>query len=302
MATLNYAEKFLPNIQKKYTAKSKSDFLTTNDNNIKFVDAQTIKVPELKLGGYGDHTRSLGFNTSDYSNTYELYKLAFDRDVEYFIDPMDVDETNTAVSIANLQNEFEDQVAIPERDKYRFSKLYKEAKAKGCAIDNTKPDETTILKKFDAMMKEMDEAEVDEEGRRLVVTPEINEILKNAKDIQRSIIVSGKTNGIYRMVHNLDDVELIVVPSSRLKTKYADKGTGKDKAYLPTDDAKQIYMMLVEPSAVICKDKYAYIRVFTPGSDSRTADGYIYQNRKYGDLFVIKAKKAGVMICAEAES
>ena len=61
-------------------------------------------------------------------------------------------------------------------------------------------------------------------------------------------------------------------------------------------------MMLIDPSAVICRDKYAYIKLFTPGTDSRTADNYIYQNRYYGDLFLIEAKNAGVIINAEAEA
>ena len=65
-------------------------------------------------------------------------------------------------------------------------------------------------------------------------------------------------------------------------------------------DAVQINMILVEPSCVLAIDKYAYIRTFSPGSDSRTADGYIYTNRKYGDLFLIEAKKAGVAIVADA--
>lgn len=51
---------------------------------------------------------------------------------------------------------------------------------------------------------------------------------------------------------------------------------------------------------LICRDKYSYIKLFTPGTDSRTADGYLYQNRNYGDLFLIENKVAGVAMNAEA--
>ena len=66
------------------------------------------------------------------------------------------------------------------------------------------------------------------------------------------------------------------------------------------DDAKQINFILVHPSAVVCRDKYSYIKLFTPGTDSRTADGYLYQNRSYGDLFLLERKVDGVAMNVEA--
>lgn len=59
--------------------------------------------------------------------------------------------------------------------------------------------------------------------------------------------------------------------------------------------------ILVHPSCVISRDKYAYMKLFTPGSDSRTADKYVYQNRYYTDTFLIERKSCGIAINAEAE-
>lgn len=302
MTVTNYAQTFESVLQEKYAVESKSEGLSTNPAQVRFSGAQIVQVPEIKLGGYGDHDRSTaGFNTSALSNAYVPYKLAFDRDVEFFIDPMDIDETNQALSIANIQNAFEEDVAIPERDKYRFSKLYKEAKAKGVTIDTTALTVANVLGKFDDLMEAMDEAEVKEEGRLLYVTPKVYKLLKTAEGIQRTIEITGRnTKEANRTIHSLDDVEIIKVPSSRMKSAYKDTGSGVDRAYTATSDAVQINMILVDPSCVLAIDKYAYIRTFSPGSDSRTADGYIYQNRKYGDLFLIEAKKAGVAIVADA--
>ena len=52
---------------------------------------------------------------------------------------------------------------------------------------------------------------------------------------------------------------------------------------------------------MISRDKYAYMKLFTPGTDSRTADKYVYQNRYYTDTFLIENKACGVAINAEAE-
>lgn len=65
--------------------------------------------------------------------------------------------------------------------------------------------------------------------------------------------------------------------------------------------AKQINYILIHTSCVVCRDKYAYIKLFTPGTDSRTADGYLYQNRNYGDLFLLEKKVDGICINVEAD-
>ena len=68
---------------------------------------------------------------------------------------------------------------------------------------------------------------------------------------------------------------------------------------MPAEDAKQINMILVHPSCVISRDKYAYMKLFTPGTDSRTADKYVYQNRYYADTFLIERKSTGIAINME---
>ena len=57
--------------------------------------------------------------------------------MEFAVDPMDSDETNTVVSIANIQANFDRTQAIPELDCYTFSKIYTEAKRVTSVIDNT---------------------------------------------------------------------------------------------------------------------------------------------------------------------
>lgn len=300
MAVYDYAEKFESLIQEKYAEEAKSNFLVHTNPQVKFINAQTIKVPNRTLSGYGAHDRgNLGFNSASISNSWTPYKLEWDRDLEYFMDPEDIDETNLVLSFANLQNQVEEEVTIPEKDSYRFSKLYKEASAKGSVIDTEVLTTANILAKFDAMMEAMDEKGV-KAGRKLIVTPKVYTMLKQAEGIQRTLEASGKAN-INRMVYSLDDVEIIKVSSDRLKTAYEDVADEDgNKSYVATADAKQINMILVDPSAVICEDKYSYIKVFTPGSDSRTADKYVYQNRYYGDLFVIEVKAAGIAINVEA--
>lgn len=294
MAVYDYAEMFARQLAQKYERELCSDALTKSNPGVQFINAQTIKLPRVTLSGYKDHTRTPGFNSGVMSNDWEPKKLAHDRDIEFFIDPMDIDETNLVMSVANIQNTFEEEQAIPEKDSYRFSKLHAELATYSGSIDSTALTVQNLLEIFDAQMEAMDEAGVPEEGRIMYATPTVRKLLKEAEGIQRTLSVTTPST-INRKVHSLDDVAIKSVPSARMKTKY-DFTDG----CVPATDAKQINFILLHPSAVICRDKYSYIKLFTPGTDSRTADGYLYQNRNYGDLFLIERKAAGVAMNVQA--
>ena len=293
MPVYDYAEQFTRILQQKYMHELKSFALTRSNPQVQFLNAQTIKLPRMTMSGYKDHTRTMGFNQGVMTNDWEPKKLEFDRDIEFWVDPMDIDETNLTLSVANMQNTFEETQAIPEKDSYRFSKLYSELSAYDGNINTDVIDASNILEVFDEMMEKMDEAGVPESGRILYATPTMKKIINKAQEISRYIMVNTP-NGINRKVHSLDDVSIEMVPSDRMKTLY-DFSNG----VAPAVGAKQINMILIHPSAVVCRDKYSYIKLFTPGTDSRTADGYLYQNRNFGDLFLLELKVDGVAINVE---
>ncbi len=294
MAVYEYSETFTDLLQQKYAKELCSDALTQSNPQVKFINAQTIKLPRMTVSGYKDHTRTPGFNAGTMSNDWEPKKLTHDRDIEFWIDPMDIDETNLTLSVANIQNTFETEQAIPEKDSYRFSKLHAELTTYSGRIDTTVIDATNFLEAFDTEMAIMDEAGVPEEGRTLYVTPTMRKIVKEAEGIQRMITVNTPST-INRKVHSLDDVTIKMVPASRMKTKY-----NFTEGCVAAADAKQINWILIHTSCVVCRDKYSYIKLFTPGTDSRTADGYLYQNRCYGDLFLLEKKIEGCAMNIDA--
>ena len=270
--------------------------LTQSNPQVQWINAKTIKLPVVALSGYKDHTRSIGFNSGNLANTWEAKELKFDRDIEFFVDAMDVDETNMVASVANIQTVFEREQAIPETDAYRFSKLYADFVAKGGSVNTTTLTTANFLDWFDTAMEGMDDNGVPEEGRILYLTPAVFKIAKNAQGITRYLDVKGMSDGtVNRKVWDLDDVEIVKVPSARMKTAY-DFTDG----FKPAKHAGQINAIAVHPDSVVARERYAYIKMFAPGTDSRTGDGYIYQNRKYGDLFVLNQRLAGIAINADA--
>ncbi len=74
MAIYEYAQQFSQFLQQKYAKESCSDALTQSHPEIKFINAQTIKLPRLTVSGYKDHTRTPGFNSGSLSQDWEPKK------------------------------------------------------------------------------------------------------------------------------------------------------------------------------------------------------------------------------------
>lgn len=294
MAVLNYVTQFHTRILDMYGHELISDALYHSNEDIKIVGAKDIKLPRLTVSGYKDHNRNaLGYNSGNYSNDFETKSLDHDRDIEFFVDPMDVDETNQIVSIANIQARFEKRQAIPELDCYTFSKLYTEAVRVGATIKNNVITAANILADFDDNCEAFEDAGVPLSRCILYCTAAYKKALKNAEGIQRTLEVSGGKGTIDRRVHSLDDLgEIKTVPLERFKTAY-----DFTEGYQADATGKQINYMLIDPEAQVSRVKYAYINTYTPGHDSRTADNYLYQNRRYNGTFGLdqELKQACIM-------
>lgn len=289
----NYVEQFTSNLQQMYTR----DLVTgdLNQNGATFIGTKTIRIPSIKVAGYKEHGRTGGWNRQALENSWEVKTLAYDRDVEFYVDAMDVDETNQVLSAANITSTFEKEQAIPELDAYRFSKVYSDYTTTFTkTADTTALTSANVLEAFDKFMEEMDDAGVPEDGRILYVTAGVNTLLKNASAIQRNFDVNGSSGAVNRAVRSLDNVKLVSVPAGRFKTKY-----NFTNGFTPDGTSKQINMMLVHPSCIIAIQKHSAIYLWNPGSHTG-GDGWLYQNRRYGDLFLLENKLDGIKINVEA--
>lgn len=286
--TINYATQFERELKQKYKRESLTSDLITE--KVTFVNAKTIKIPYIELGGFKDHTRNGGFNRQNVKNDYVTKTLSHDRDVEFFVDTEDVDESNLAVAAANITNTFEEEHAIPEEDCYRISKLYNDYTELGKTADKTVLTTKNILQTYDNYMEELDEAEVPLEGRILYTTPAGERLIKNAEDVQKIFSLNAGGNGFMRAVRSLDDVKIQKLPSSRMKTSY-----NFTDGCVPGASAKQINMIIVHPKSVLACDKHSYIKLWAPGTHTQ-GDGFLYQLRKYWDLFVVDTRVDGIKI------
>ena len=295
MATVNHAEQYQQALQQKFSQGLSffEIYNTPNNQIIKWTGAKTIQIPRITVGGFTDVDRDVvGNSTRRADNDWEPKTLAHDREFKTLVDPMDVDETNMALTIANITRVFNDEQKIPEMDKYMASKLYSEFTTFGKTADTTALTVDNVLSIFDDFMADMDDAEVPQEGRILYVTSQVNKLLKQAKEIQRMLILNPNNGAANRNVYSLDDVTIKRVPSSRMKTAY----NFTDGA-VPDAAAKQINMILVHPAAVISPQKYEFVSVDEPTAGS--GGKYLYYERKYWDVFAIEKKVDGIKFNVE---
>lgn len=292
MATLNYAQQYQQGLQQVFRQGLRFNELyqTSNNSLVRWTGAKTIQIPNITTGGFVDVNRDAVTNfTRRVDNNFVSYTLEHDREFSTLVDPVDIDESNMAVTIANITRTFNTEHKIPEMDKYMASKLHAEFVAAGGTTDTTALTTANILTKFDQFMEEMDDAEVPTEGRILYVTPQVNTLLKNAEQMQRSLEIRGQASSANRSIRSLDEVTIKIVPTSRMKSAY----NFTDGA-VAAAGAEQVNMILIHESVLFSPQRYEFVSLDEPSA--KTGGKWLYYERKYWDIFVIAAKKDGIKI------
>lgn len=294
MAT-NYATQYQQALDQPFKEMLKSealyDYNRTSTNRFRYVEGKTIKISTLTVEGMTDVDRdNIEWATRRHSNEWKSYEMTHDREYDTLVDPMDIDETNLVYSLGNISSEFVRMELIPEMDKYMFSKIYADLDALNVSFNTENiTDGDEALAVFDKLMEDMDEDEVPEEGRLLYVTPEIHRFLKDALKPSRSLGRTNSTTTIERMISRLDDVELIRVPSSRLKTEY-----DFTQGAVAAGGAEQMRMVLIHPQSVIAPMKVDTVMLSEPTAAQKGK--WIYYQRQYWDVFVLAEKYKGIKI------
>ena len=283
MANLNYAQQYSQALAQAYPNVLRFGRLWSNENATKYrvVDAKTIQIPSITVGGRTDGNRdTIGTFTRNFDNAWETKTLENHRQWQTLVHPKDVNETNQVVTIQNItktMNEFE---KFPEMDAYTISQLYKlKDEQKTIVAESADLTSENIMTKFETLMDEMDEALVPSVGRILYVDTYTKTLIDNAITIVRA---NGQSS-IAKAVTRLEEVEVIAVPTKLMKTKYTFT-TG----FAPAGDAKDIAMMLVHPSAILPIASYEFSQLQAPSA--LTQGKYVYFEESFEDIFILNKR------------
>lgn len=219
MANIDLVTKFLPYVDEIFTTESKKSLVTNNDFD--WIGAHAVKVYKIGTAQLNDYDRN-GANAStqwsrygavqDLDATTEEHTLKKDRSFTFVIDKLDQDETGNALNSASALAREVRQVVIPEVDTYTYNEMVKGAGTKPDAITLTKENiYTEIIKAGNTL----DNAEVPETERVLVVTPDVHLLMKQCADITMETDI-GNDMRLKGVIANLDGAIVVKVPAARL--------------------------------------------------------------------------------------
>lgn len=279
MATIDLTTKFQPHTDEQFKAESKRTLLTNDD--FKWDGAHAIKVYKVTTSRMNDYNRS-GADNGNWSRygavegldaTTEELPLKKDRSFTFAIDKLDEDETQQQLAAASALARQNREVCVPEVDTYTYGVMCEKAGTKPAAVALTADNiYTEILNGSTAL----DDAEVPETGRVLVVTPASYQLMKKCKDITMETNIGNELR-LQGVIAILDGMNVQKIPANRLPAGFG--------------------FMIAHPCATVAPVKLEDYKIH---KDPPGISGSLVEGRIVYDAFVLDNKVKAIYYQAQS--
>ena len=273
MATIDLTTKFQPHTDEQFKAESKRTLLTNKD--FKWDGAHAIKVYKVTTAQMNDYNRA-GTDNGNWSRygavqgldaTTEDMQLKKDRSFTFAIDKLDEDETQQQLAAASALARQNREVCVPEVDSYTYGVMCEKAGTKPASIALTAENIYTEILKGSTVL---DDAEVPETGRCLVVTPASYQLMKQCKDITMETNIGNELR-LQGVIGILDGMNVQKIPANRLPAGFG--------------------FMLAHPSATVAPVKLEDYKIH---KDPPGISGSLVEGRIVYDAFVLGNKTKAI--------
>lgn len=275
--SIELASKFAPQTDELFKAESKISLLTNTDYD--WTGAHSIKIYKISTTPLNDYARNVSSAPEDgaeqlsrygklldLSATTEELLLSHDRSFIFNVDRLDEDETAGQLQAASALARELREVVVPEVDTNVYKVMTTAAGNKPAAAALTKEN---IYSSIWAASQALDENEVPETDRVLVVTPATYALLKQATEMDSTDIgAEMRSRGVVAM---LDGASVVKVPAVRLPENFG--------------------FMMAHPSATVAPVK---LEDFGIHEDTPLSSGSIVTGRICYDAFVLDNKKKAI--------
>lgn len=275
---MDLVTKFQPYTDEQFSTESKKSLLTNQDFD--WTGAHTVKVYKVTTSGMNDYGRRgpAEGNWSRYGAiasldaTTEEFTLKKDRSFTFAIDKLDTDETAQQLAAASALARQNRQVVIPEVDTYVYGVMCAGAGIKPDAVELTADN---IYTEILAATLALDDAEVPEAGRVLVVTPAVYQLMKKCKDIVMETNI-GNDLRLKGVIANLDGMNVQKIPANRLPAGFG--------------------FMAAHPCATVAPTK---LEEYKTHQDPPGISGSLVEGRICYDAFVLENKAKAIYYQAQ---
>nr|DAF85390.1 MAG TPA: major capsid protein [Siphoviridae sp. ctzm5103] len=281
---INYAEQWSDELlQIIDDGAYSSPFLTPNDR-VKWLGAKTFHFTKMDVSGFKPHSRDGGYNRGSIVQEDKEFTLEHDRDIEFFVDVADVDESKQTANLQNVSRVFTQKHSAPETDARFFERVAKAAIADGFYETMTG---FTAANTYGRLVKMFQRKELKKYramgGLIAYVSGEIMDYLESSTEITKTLDIKttsiNEKQGIETRIATINGVTIIeVVDDTRFNTSfdYSDGFVG---------NGSKINVCIAHPSMVKTVNKISSIKFWANGTHTE-GDGDLYQRREYWDTFV----------------
>ena len=275
---IDLVTQYLPYVDELFTTESKKSLLTNQD--LSWTGAHTVKVYKVTTAHMNDYGRT-GPAAGEWSRygqvqgldaTTEEFTLKKDRSFTFAVDKLDKDETGGTLAAASALARQVREVVIPEVDTYVYGVMAAGAGHKPTPVALTK---TNIYEQLITANNTLDNAEVPETGRIIVVTPDVYLLMKQCKDIVMETDI-GNDLRLKGVISNLDGANVIKVPKMRLPADFG--------------------FMIAHPVATVAPTK---LEDYKTHQDPPGISGELVEGRICYDAFVLENKAKAIYYQAQ---
>ena len=270
---ISLVTQYLPYVDELFTKESKKSMLTNQD--LSWTGAHTVKVYKVTTASMNDYGRS-GPATGNWSRygqvqgldaTTEEFTLRKDRSFTFAVDKLDKDETGGTLAAASALARQVREVVIPEVDTYVYGVMTAGAGHKPAALALTSENIYTAITDANTAL---DNADVPETDRVLVVTPDVYLLMKRCKDITMETDI-GNDLRLKGVIANLDGAVVAKVPKNRLPADFG--------------------FMIAHPVATVAPTK---LEDYKTHQDPPGISGELVEGRICYDAFVLENKAKAI--------
>ena len=221
MASIELATRYQPFTDELFSTESRRDVLTTN--HFTWENANTVKVYRITTANMNDYGRA-GPEPGVWSRygaiesldaTTQSMTLRNDRSFTFAVDTLDTDETVRQLEGASALARQMREVVIPEIDRWTYQEMAAHAGQNSTAALTA----TNVYEAIVMATNALDNEEVPESQRFLLVTPDTYALMKRSKDIimETDIAQNMRLRGVIAM---LDGMTVVRVPANRLPADF----------------------------------------------------------------------------------
>lgn len=270
----NYSAAHLKAIDERIKKESVTMGKFANDIRLDFNGRNSVTIYNVDTVAENDYTRS---GSNRYGALVELgtgtqtLTLSQDKSFTFTVDKGNYEDSMMVTEVAKAIKRQNREVAVPAIDTYNLGVLaaYSIANSQGIT-GGSGVAYNTIYQLILAQQSALSEAEYPEEGRTLWISPTNYNLLKRDPEFIRDCDTSVKDlkKGV---IGQVDGLEIVVVPASRLTTK--------------------LEFMITCKGVGVAINKFEEVKTHEnpPG-----INGWLVEGRRYHDFFVLGEKGTGI--------